>query len=42
MMLIAYDKKTGSYVDSITPKDKDTELYFYQDFKDCRIERVIA
>lgn len=38
MKLIAYDKKTGEYIDSITTFDAETVMYFKQDFRDCKIE----
>ena len=39
--LIAYDKKTKKYVDSITAYDRETITNFYNDFsKDCDVKEV--
>lgn len=37
MRLVAYDKRTGEYVDSITSNDSETLAYFRQDFSMCKI-----
>ena len=33
---VAYDKKTGEYIDSITG-DPEAIAYFRQDFEGCRV-----
>ncbi len=40
MRLIAHDKKTKEFVDSITTTDKETIDFFYKDFSDCDIKEV--
>ena len=39
MKIIAYDRKTKDYVDSITTNDKQAIIDFYVDFKDCTITK---
>lgn len=38
MRLVAYDKKTGKYIDSLTTSNAQHASEFKEDFKDCRVE----